>query len=311
MSKKKAVVHFEKEEVDKLDRRGLQSLAKRIGIKANSATSVLREDLKQFYDSNVNAIQALGKAKKQNKKNSSSSKDHCDSSSDSSQERERSPAPVSRVVHKPPADPLLDWFNKYVTEDSPTEMEPVGVSKLAEDINLPAEDVKWLVISFHLNAAKMGHFTLEEWRKFATLKIDGPSKLKSNLPFFDSELGDVNIFKKIYQYAFDWGKNIQESNTNKSLETSTAIEFWKLLLGGKPKVYKHIEQFCNFLSERPNIRAINRDQWDTFFTFSQIMKDNFENYDEDAAWPTLMDDFVDWRKKNLGLSKPSDSQENN
>jgi len=43
-----------------------------------------------------------------------------------------------------------------------------------------------------------------------------------------------------------------------------------------------------------NYKAINADQWTSLFEFIVTIKDDFSNYDENAAWPCIMDDYVQW-----------------
>jgi len=42
--------------------------------------------------------------------------------------------------------------------------------------------------------------------------------------------------------------------------------------------------------------VISGDQWNSFFEFSMTMDEKFTQFDEDAAWPCLLDEFVDWCK---------------
>ena len=56
--------------------------------------------------------------------------------------------------------------------------------------------------------------------------------------------------------------------------------------------------FIEFLKEnQAHIKCMNKDQWDVFYEFSRTMDDNFTGYSDTAAWPSLLDEYVEWRRK--------------
>ena len=57
------------------------------------------------------------------------------------------------------------------------------------------------------------------------------------------------------------------------------------------------KKFLSFLPENA-ITRITADQWNSFLEFSLSVGEDFTGYDEDAAWPLLMDEFVEWCQKD-------------
>jgi len=62
-----------------------------------------------------------------------------------------------------------------------------------------------------------------------------------------------------------------------------------------------------FLDERAAQRPITKDTWDLLLEFSMTIKPDFTNYDHDGAWPTLIDDFVEYAKAQQSQSSSSAS----
>jgi DCN1-like protein 4/5 len=68
----------------------------------------------------------------------------------------------------------------------------------------------------------------------------------------------------------------------------------------------HLTNFLEFL-QTTSYKSLSLDQWDSFYLFSQSIDLDCSNYDEDSAWPILLDEYVEWRvsanKKDTKKSK--------
>lgn len=72
-----------------------------------------------------------------------------------------------------------------------------------------------------------------------------------------------------------------------------AIALWQLLLKGR---FELLDQWCTFTKEKYG-KAISRDTWNLLLEFVRNVHSDLSNYDEDGAWPVLIDDFVHYMKQ--------------
>lgn len=195
---------------------------------------------------------------------------------------------------------LEKLFEKY-KESTDEVIGPNGIEALCGDLAVQPEDVVTLVLAWRLNAADMGYFTKEEFMAgLEKMNVDSVEKLISSLPMMRKELADPTKFKEIYRYAFQFSKSDKEQ---KSLDLETADGILGLLLGGYEnedvsiKPYPHMTAFRTFLKEQTQYKVINMDQWMSILEFSKSVKEDLSDYDENAAWPVLLDMFVEWKRE--------------
>lgn len=118
--------------------------------------------------------------------------------------------------------------------------------------------------------------------------------MKQYVDQLDSKLSsDVEYLKKVYKFTFPF---LLEP-AQKSLPLEILSEYWTLLLG--PLYGDKLETWLNFLHTEWK-KDISRDTWNMFFLFLQEWdKDpNLESYDDTAAWPSLIDEFVEYYKQH-------------
>lgn len=86
---------------------------------------------------------------------------------------------------------------------------------------------------------------------------------------------------------------IGQEKDQRSLDLNTAKCMLGLLLG---KTWPLFPVFNQFL-EQSKYKVINKDQWCNVLEFSRTINLDLSNYDEDGAWPVLLDEFVEWYKE--------------
>ncbi|XP_064481790.1 DCN1-like protein 5 isoform X2 [Ornithodoros turicata] len=188
----------------------------------------------------------------------------------------------------------LALMQEYTSINETKVMGPEGMEKFCEDIGVEPANIVMLVLAWKMDAKRMGFFTEQEWVQGLTdLQCDTIQKIQSRLEYLRSLLNDPNHFKSIYRYAYDFAREKDQ----RSMDIDTAKAMLQLLLG---KHWALCLSFHVFL-EQSKYRVINKDQWCNVLEFSRTIKPDLSNYDEDGAWPVLLDEFVDWLRQRRTL----------
>ncbi|KAJ3071692.1 DCN1-like protein 2 [Podochytrium sp. JEL0797] len=200
--------------------------------------------------------------------------------------KQRATASSSSKVDKTRLNKLFDIY-KEMDEDI---IGLEGTEKLCTDLNVDPMDVVTLILSFHLKCERMCEFKREGWIDgWTKLGCDTIEQMRAAIPQMRSALDDPATFKEIYLFTF----NFARGENQKSLAKDTAIAFWQLLFADK---YKYIDKWLEFLEDHKN--AISKDTWVQFLDFSKKYSANFDGYEDDGAWPVLLDEFVEFVHEN-------------
>ncbi|CAL8462542.1 g2075 [Coccomyxa elongata] len=190
------------------------------------------------------------------------------------------------------SDALFSSY-KDATEDS---IGPEGVEKLCSDLKVDPSSRQVLLLSWKMEAQRMGYFSREEFsRGLRALNATTIDKLRKALPKLEEEV-DANpeAFSSFFTFAF---KFCLTEPRQKIIDIETAVQMLSIAM---PPSEPHLAPFISFLQTQKEYKAINLDQWTSFQRFAEEVKPDCSNFDESQAWPLLLDNYVEHVKKQQG-----------
>ncbi|KAK1938266.1 DCN1-like protein 2 [Phytophthora citrophthora] len=160
-----------------------------------------------------------------------------------------------------------------------------GILALCDALGIDAQDPVMLALSCAMEAATMGIYTRKEFRcGMHKLHCSSIENLRAKIPALRNQMRDRDQFSSIYSFTFGFSKD----PTQKSLALELAVGLWELLLPGHFHWPRHWLQYV-----RENSRSVvSKDLWLQVLDFGHQIKPDLSNYDENGAWPVLLDDFA-------------------
>jgi len=214
-----------------------------------------------------------------------------------------------RVLRKSSRQPrvgkgaLLQLYLCYAEELAPADhpggpdgIEGEGLLQLFEDVGVdPAEDIAALAFSWLCGASEMGIFRRREFIcGCAALDVDSLDGLRGRMPAVREDARAGQTVAQVYAYTF----GVALEPPAKVIPIEEAQQYWAVLLRDWPLR----EDFCEWACSHMKGKAVNRDLWMMVLKLAREVPPDLSTYDDDPAWPVVMDEFVEHYRALKGLA---------
>ncbi|KAI9749366.1 MAG: hypothetical protein M4579_006897 [Chaenotheca gracillima] len=188
-------------------------------------------------------------------------------------------------------------------QENPDTIGVEGAMRYLSDLSVQLDEPAVLAVGEALQAPTMGEFTrdgfVKGWRSLSADTLskqqNAVSRIRTTLPT------DLDLFRRVYRYTF----LLARTSGQKAVALDAAIEYWRLLFtpprgvawstsSGTP----WLEWWITYLQERWK-RTVNRDMWNMTYEFfkKSTEQENLDWWDEQGAWPGVLDEFVAYVKE--------------
>ncbi|EWY91371.1 hypothetical protein FOQG_09388 [Fusarium oxysporum f. sp. raphani 54005] len=186
------------------------------------------------------------------------------------------------------------------------------MSYLTEKLQVNIENAELLVALELLQAPSVGVITrkgyVDGWKVTGagTTHQEHAAHLRKLTKSLSS---DPTLFKKVYRHTFVAGRD----GDQKALNLETALVYWDILFAPPGMEWKTpnrnwLELWKSFLNAKWT-RSVNKDMWNMTLEFAlkSLSDESLSFWNEDGAWPSVIDDFVDWcREQGIGKTDGMD-----
>ena len=193
---------------------------------------------------------------------------------------------------------LLQFYMKYDGIDD--DINLICDHKLIElltSINInDINSIDGLLFAYEYKSTSPGEIEKDNFIKISQMNSIYNTKTLANY-FHTCQtklVTDYIYYKHFYQWCFSY---LLEEN-KKQLDLEIAIELWSTLFTNKClKYFKLKDLWLNFLNQIYDLKYITRDLWNLLLDFGHEVSDDLKKYDENAAWPVAIDEFVEYINK--------------
>lgn len=150
-----------------------------------------------------------------------------------------------------------------------------------------------LVLAWQYKCKNFATVERKEFTAYYTAQgIDTLAAMKTDVKRVEQMLADKRAFKDFYRWLFDF---VKEEEERKTIDAAMALNLWSVVLPAHWSLTGSWLTFCK--SKGDKLKVVSADVWAQLWEFAKDVKSDLSNYDDDGAWPVLIDEFVEWQRK--------------
>ena len=178
----------------------------------------------------------------------------------------------------------------------PDQIGAEGTMSYLEALSVSLEETALLAVLTQVSAPTMGELTRHEFVSgWEACSADTLAKQRAQVARFRTQLtSDRDYFRRVYRHSFALGR----ATGQKAVALDTATEFWRMLFGDGGEVWRDgetdwLQLWIGFVQDRWR-KSVGKDMWDQTLVFARkTMEDgSLDWWNEDSAWPSVVDEFV-------------------
>lgn len=178
------------------------------------------------------------------------------------------------------------------------------------DLSVSLESITVLIFSDLVASPTMGEVTrdgfISGWSAHGATTVAAQKKVLDSLTsqLQSASLEDRGAADSLFRRTYKTTFRIAVPAGARAIPLDMAAEYWKLVLGPQSGLEWQtastpwLDWWLEFLDARWK-KAVNKDLWEQTLRFSQeTLKDESMGWwSEEAAWPGIIDEFVEWAKE--------------
>jgi DCN1-like protein 1/2 len=183
--------------------------------------------------------------------------------------------------------PARSQLSDSVADASSGTIQEAGLEKLCVDLGIDMfSSPAVLMIGYYMQAPELTDIALESFtRGMAAIGVSTLEELKTALPEACKRIQDSPpSYSAFFKYAF----KVNCAEGMRVLDGEVAAALLRALLGPSWPLAAKVADFI----EATGIKTVTKDTWVQILAFSKAFPDSLADYDADAAWPVMLDDFV-------------------
>jgi len=189
-----------------------------------------------------------------------------------------------------------ELFNKFKDSEDSDSIGPEGMQRLCDEIDVDPSDVLMLVFAWCLGASQMGYFSREEWLSAVGKvgDVTSEAELKERMDgIHKRSLREPEALRELHRFAHKFCREERKKN----IDVGSACIMLQMLLA--PLYKEHVESISRYLEQHAEVgkRGVSLDEWTMLLQFCREIHPDCDNFQDDGAWPLLLDDYVEWRRE--------------